>query len=198
MSDTLYQRKSWQIANRQVHLALPGAPAGLWKASRSSPSWANSSTSVGKALVCSDLEGPLSQVKPGKTALVVPVDNWERFAEAVVTLAVDNNLCRSLGAAARQLALQEFSLDTYCQRLVAMYRKVLGEIYRTGGANIARRLGGPRPRCGPSWSKLTRRESPHKLRLLWPGHKRWGVIMAHKLLRYLRMLHRCRAMPWFT
>jgi len=22
--------------------------------------------------------------------------------------------------------------------------------------------------------------------------------MAHKLLRYLRMLHRCRAMPWFT
>jgi glycosyltransferase involved in cell wall biosynthesis len=77
---------------------------------------------AGLPVIATDFGGAAEQVRNGHTGRLTPRGDAAAFAEAMVELAHDANLRRRLGAAARDLARTEFSMD----RMAAEYRAMAG------------------------------------------------------------------------
>ena len=73
----------------------------------------------GRATVSTDVGGVAEAV--GDTGLLVPPRDPEAMGKAIVTLLVDNERRRSMGAAARERALSLFTLDEMAQRYRDLY-----------------------------------------------------------------------------
>jgi len=65
--------------------------------------------------------GTVETIVPGVTGLLVPPDDPEALARALVELAADGPRRQAMGQAGRERAEQVFSLERYCQRIIAQY-----------------------------------------------------------------------------
>jgi glycosyltransferase involved in cell wall biosynthesis len=65
--------------------------------------------------------GTVETVVHGQTGLLIPPDNARALADAVLELAADRNRRESMGRAGRARAEEIFSLEKYCQRVMAAY-----------------------------------------------------------------------------
>lgn len=83
--------------------------------------------SMGKPVVGSDI-GPIREVVvDGETGLLVPPDDPERLAQAIITLLADEPRRRAMGAAGRRRVEALFDEQTMCERTEAEYRRLLKE-----------------------------------------------------------------------
>lgn len=71
--------------------------------------------------------GSGEMLRDGETAFVVPDDDAEGFAEAILRLLRDPDLRQRLGRAAREEALREYSPLRVAERIVAVYKGMLGD-----------------------------------------------------------------------
>ena len=79
----------------------------------------------GRAAIVSDVGGLPEIVADGETGLVVPPDDAEALARALVALASDPERTRSMGEAARRRAVESFSADAAADGVDAVYRRLL-------------------------------------------------------------------------
>jgi glycosyltransferase involved in cell wall biosynthesis len=75
----------------------------------------------GRPMIATDTPGCREIVLPGKTGLLVPVEDAAALAEAMAKLAAEPELRRLMGAAARQLAESMFSAADIGRQTVALY-----------------------------------------------------------------------------
>jgi glycosyltransferase involved in cell wall biosynthesis len=86
------------------------------------------SASCGRAMIASDVPGCRDVVRHGQTGLLVPVRDPRALAEAIVELARDHELRRTMGKRARRMVEQEYTVKHVVDRTLAVYRELLGEI----------------------------------------------------------------------
>jgi phosphatidylinositol alpha-mannosyltransferase len=74
-------------------------------------------------VVASDIGGYRDVIEPG-TAVLVPPRDPSALSDAVVDLLADEGRRRTIGAAARALAVERYSWDRIAGRLVEIYEQV--------------------------------------------------------------------------
>ena len=79
----------------------------------------------GRATIVSDVGGLPEIVADGETGTVVPTEDVEALARAIVTLVSDEELVRAYGAAARRRALDQFSAESAADGVERVYRDLL-------------------------------------------------------------------------
>jgi glycosyltransferase involved in cell wall biosynthesis len=79
----------------------------------------------GRPMIATDTPGCREIVLPGKTGLLVPVEDAAALAEAMAKLAAEPELRRLMGAAARQLAESMFSAADIGRQTVALYSSLI-------------------------------------------------------------------------
>ena len=78
---------------------------------------------LGKAIVASDLEQIGEVLAHEQTALLVKPGDTAQLADAIVRLAGDEPLRRSLGERARRQAVAEHTWDRHVERILAAARR---------------------------------------------------------------------------
>jgi glycosyltransferase involved in cell wall biosynthesis len=78
----------------------------------------------GLAVVGSDYSGADDCVTEGKEGFIVPVRDVDRLAEAILWCYQHRDETRTMGRAARARIENEFTLDHYSQRQIALYRSM--------------------------------------------------------------------------
>lgn len=78
----------------------------------------------GRAIITTDVPGCRDSIRPNVTGLLVPVKDAKALANAIEQLLIDADLRRSMGAAGRDLAEQEYGID----RVVEAHLKVYQEL----------------------------------------------------------------------
>jgi glycosyltransferase involved in cell wall biosynthesis len=91
-----------------------GLPRGLIEAA-----------ACGLPIVTADVPGCREVVRHGETGLLVPVRDGRATAEAIGKLLDDPELRQAMGRAARQLALDEFTVEAFVADTLATYDAVL-------------------------------------------------------------------------
>ncbi|MEO0132934.1 MAG: glycosyltransferase family 4 protein [candidate division WOR-3 bacterium] len=81
---------------------------------------------VSKPVVASNVMAIPEIVIDGKTGLLVPPDNADALAQALVKLIENPTLCQQFGMAGRQRLEQEFTVDRMVEKTSAVYDEVLG------------------------------------------------------------------------
>jgi phosphatidylinositol alpha-mannosyltransferase len=81
---------------------------------------------VGKPIVASNIEGYASVVTHGVDGLLVPPEDEEMLARALISLLTDQSLRQEMGAKGRVKAL-EYSWEHIAQNVLNYYVRVLGE-----------------------------------------------------------------------
>ena len=79
----------------------------------------------GRAAIVSDVGGLPEIVADGETGIVVPAEDVDALARALVVLAEDGELVRQYGQAARRRALDDFSAGGAADGVEAVYRELL-------------------------------------------------------------------------
>jgi len=97
----------------------------------------------GTAVVASACGGLSEIVEHGRTGLLVPPENPDALATALLRLLSDRALTEELGRAGRERALREFSADGFVDRFVEIYDRIRGvppseALPATSGCNEAR------------------------------------------------------------
>ena len=80
---------------------------------------------AGKPVVATDVGGSPEVVIDGKTGILVPPNDPEALADAMLRLLADRELARSLGEAGRVRVQSEFTLETMVARLEELYDSLL-------------------------------------------------------------------------
>jgi glycosyltransferase involved in cell wall biosynthesis len=80
---------------------------------------------TGLPIVAAASEGALEIIEDGVTGKLVPVDDFERLAEAISNLLDDPDECSRLGRNAKLSARQRFSLERMARDTESVYREVL-------------------------------------------------------------------------
>jgi glycosyltransferase involved in cell wall biosynthesis len=97
-----------------------------------SPSWAESfpytvleAMALGRPVVATDVGGVREAVVHGRTGLLVPRDDPAALAEAVLALISDRHRAQRLGAAARGLVLDRFTVERMVGGVASVYRELV-------------------------------------------------------------------------
>jgi glycosyltransferase involved in cell wall biosynthesis len=77
----------------------------------------------GRAIVASRVDGIPDAVADGETGLLVPRDDPEKLAEALIALLSDPARCARFGERAREVVQREFTWETVADR----YLRTLAE-----------------------------------------------------------------------
>jgi glycosyltransferase involved in cell wall biosynthesis len=80
----------------------------------------------GLPVVASEFSGATDCVAEGKEGFIVPARDVDRLAEAILWCYQHRDETRAMGGAARARVESEFTLDHYSQRMIALYRQVVG------------------------------------------------------------------------
>lgn len=91
---------------------------------------------TGRPLVASDIPGYTSVVTDGIEGILVPPQNTQKLAEALVTLITDKSLRREMGLRGRVKAL-EYDWGQITQRVMDVYLMVLNSSHRKEAALIS-------------------------------------------------------------
>jgi glycosyltransferase involved in cell wall biosynthesis len=81
---------------------------------------------MGKPVVASRLGGPLELVAEGETGLLVPREDPQALAEALIEVLRDPERAAALGEAGYQQAREHFNADKNAQATFALYDQLLG------------------------------------------------------------------------
>jgi glycosyltransferase involved in cell wall biosynthesis len=81
---------------------------------------------MGKPAVASDLGGPRELIVDGETGLLVPPNDPDALADALVDLLGDRDRARELGEAAYRRALTMFDASTNAAATITLYDDILG------------------------------------------------------------------------
>ena len=81
--------------------------------------------SSGRAIVASDVAGCREIVQHEVNGLLVPCRDPASLASAVSRLLLDEGLRARLGAAGREIAVRDFSVDRVVGETLAAYRRLL-------------------------------------------------------------------------
>ncbi len=76
-------------------------------------------------VVASDLGGPQELVLNGETGILVPANDTDALAAALLRLIGDAEYRKRLGEAGRRFAKQEFDADTNTRRIIALYDELV-------------------------------------------------------------------------
>jgi len=87
---------------------------------------------VGKPIVASNIEGYASVVTHGTEGLLVPPQNAEKLAQALISLMTDESLRQQMGAKGRLKAV-EYDWESIAQRVLNYYLSVLNGPRRREG-----------------------------------------------------------------
>jgi len=79
----------------------------------------------GRAIVTSDVPGCREIVRDGETGILVPVRDGPATAVALRTLIEDVDLRRTMGAAGRKFAMDNFSVSDFVAKSIDVYDQVL-------------------------------------------------------------------------
>ena len=109
-------REVWKKAHFAVQPSRggEGLPKSLLEAAAS-----------GRPMVATDVPGCREIAVPGKTGLLVPVDDVGALAIAMLELARDSSLRQRYGAEARRLTEEKFSSRVIGQEAVALYERLI-------------------------------------------------------------------------
>ena len=91
---------------------------------------------MGRPLVASNVGGLPDAVKHERTGLLVPPDNPDALAAAIVRLLLDRPLAQRLAESGRQFALDRLTLTRTVTELETLYRSELDTIARADGGRI--------------------------------------------------------------
>ena len=97
---------------------LPSRVEGMSNALLEAQSW-------GLPCVVSDIPGNTAVIKDGVNGLVVPVNDSQALAAAIMRLGVDRVLRKKIGEAARKLMQDEYEAGRVTDRLVGIYEKII-------------------------------------------------------------------------
>lgn len=111
--------------NQSAIFLLPSRVEGLSNALLEAQMW-------GLACVVSDIPGNKAVVDDGVNGVVVPVGDVGTLAAAVTGLLQDVEGRRRLGQAARDRAVARYSIDSVGERLMGIYKHILGGNGGTG------------------------------------------------------------------
>jgi glycosyltransferase involved in cell wall biosynthesis len=105
-------------------VALPSYREGLPKA-------LVDAAAAGRPSITTDVPGCRDAIEPEVTGLLVPVKDARALADAIATLASQPERRRQMGAAARNLAEQEFAIAKIVAAHLAIYRELVYPTYST-------------------------------------------------------------------
>lgn len=80
---------------------------------------------AGKAIVATRVGGVPESVREGQTGLLVPPENADALADAILKLLMDAPLRSEMGARAREAAQNDFSVESQTPRLEAVFARVI-------------------------------------------------------------------------
>lgn len=83
------------------------------------------SMAMGKPVVVTCTPGFEDYIENGKTGILVPPNNPDTMARALIELVTDPDRCQRIGASARESVLANFTSQAMCQRLAKMIRSVV-------------------------------------------------------------------------
>ncbi len=89
-----------------------------------------------KPVICSRIGGLPEIVEDGVTGLLFEPGNAGDLAEKIRHLWDHPDLCRKMGRAGREKMLQEYSVQTYYDRLMATYERALGFVANDHGRAV--------------------------------------------------------------
>jgi hypothetical protein len=81
---------------------------------------------AGKAVICSNLAGPVEYVCPGETGLLVPEGDVGALREAVSYLWERPELCREMGRRGRMIYAEQYTFTAFSRRVVAYLHEIVG------------------------------------------------------------------------
>jgi glycosyltransferase involved in cell wall biosynthesis len=81
--------------------------------------------SAGLPIVASAVGGIPEVIKDGCNGYLITPGDVEALAEKLMLLANDPHMCQEMGRHSREIAEQEFKVDTYCERLIALYESLV-------------------------------------------------------------------------
>ena len=90
------------------------------------PRTAIEAMAAGKPVIATGVGGTPEAIVDGETGILVPPKDIEAMASALVELVGDPELQSQLGAAGRERAMQNYSVENYVTRLDTLYRQLLG------------------------------------------------------------------------
>ena len=74
-----------------------------------------------RPVISFDIDGAPEVVIPGRTGILVPLNDISRLAEAIIELAANPNECRRLGCQGRQLCIERFDARRMVDQLEQIY-----------------------------------------------------------------------------
>ena len=76
----------------------------------------------GTAAIASDCGGLSEIVQHGKTGFLVPAGNASALAEALLHILQNRELAEQMGKAGREVAIAQFSEETFLDRFICLYQ----------------------------------------------------------------------------
>jgi len=92
----------------------------------------------GRPVIASDIGGLCDVIDDGVTGLLFPMGDAAHLAERIDRLWSDVSLTRSMGSAAREKAVREYSRSRYYDRLMGAFSAAAARLDATVGAREAR------------------------------------------------------------
>ena len=82
----------------------------------------------GKACIATDVPGSRDVVVNGETGFLVPPEDPDALAEALISLTSSKHLRDRLGYSARKRVEMYYSIEREVQAHVALYEEILGDL----------------------------------------------------------------------
>ena len=79
------------------------------------------------AVIASDIPGPNAVMEPGKSGLLVPKQNPEALANAIIALLADPEKAKAMGRRGRELVETKYSWKTIVKQVISLYQEVLAK-----------------------------------------------------------------------
>ena len=87
---------------------------------------------AGKAIVATRVGGVPESVQEGQTGLLVPPENADALADAILKLLMNPKLRIEMGTRAREAAQNDFSVESQTPRLEAVFARVIERSRKQG------------------------------------------------------------------
>ncbi|HOP07593.1 MAG TPA: glycosyltransferase [candidate division Zixibacteria bacterium] len=81
----------------------------------------------GRAVIASDVGGVPEVLIDGETGLLVPPNDSDYLAAAILRLASDDDLCRKLGQAGRRMVADKFTWDESLDMMSDLYERLISD-----------------------------------------------------------------------